>query len=72
MANNLTLLQWAKAGKKLVTQDGRPAKFVAYVPRAKENHRFLVLVGDVVWRRQVNGRHCNKCTGSVFPAIRKG
>lgn len=68
----MSLLKWAKAGKPLVTQDGQRAKFIAHVPRAKREHRLIVLVNGEIWRRQSDGRHCATCTGSVYPAILKG
>lgn len=68
---NLTLLQWAKAGLPLKTQDGRKAKFIYHCSKAKKEHRLIVMVGGEVWRRQVNGKHCDTCNGSVYPSIMK-
>ena len=62
-------LRKAKRGARLVTQDGKPAKFIAHVQRAKKGHRLLVMVRGEVWRRQTDGRHCPRCSGLVYPAI---
>jgi hypothetical protein len=67
----LTLLQWAKAGLPLKTQDGRKATFVCYIRNADRKHRLICLVDGKVFKRQVNGKHCDTCSGSVYPSIIK-
>ena len=42
-------LEEAKAGKPLITRDGRDAKFIAHVPEAKESFRILFLTGENVF-----------------------
>ncbi len=37
-------LEEAKAGKPIVTRDGRKAKFIAHVPEAGEPYRLIALV----------------------------
>lgn len=37
-------LEAAKAGKPLITRDGRRAKFLAHVPEATESHQVVIFV----------------------------
>ena len=71
MVKKLSLLQWAKAGLPLKTQDGRKAYFVCHHKTADKEHRLIVMVDRKIWRRQVNGKHCDTCNGNVYPAILK-
>lgn len=41
-------LQAAMNGAKLVTRDGREAKFIAYVPEADKPERFIALIDGLV------------------------
>jgi hypothetical protein len=56
-----------KRGQKFPTQDGREA---IYIARDKNLKRPLIFrVGNEVWTRQLDGRHCCNCDGFVYPAI---
>lgn len=49
------------------SQNGKDAIFIA---RDDELERPLVFrVGNQIWTRQLDGKHCSKCDGSVYPAI---
>lgn len=62
-------LSKAKKGQKFITQDGREAVFLC---RSKKLERpFVFRVGDQIWTRNKNGRHCEKCDGRVYAAIVK-
>lgn len=59
-------LEAAMNGAKLVTRDGREAKFIAYVPETDPEVRVLVLVGNVVIGFYENGnRYRNSSESGV-------
>jgi hypothetical protein len=39
-------LEKAKAGAKLVTRNGRSAKFIAHIPEADPEYRVIAMVGN--------------------------
>lgn len=43
------------------------AYFISYEPKLERPLVFRV--GDAIWTRQKNGRHCDKCDGLVYPEI---
>ena len=54
-------------GSVFKTQNGTDAVFIA---RDDELERPLVFrVGDQIWTRRLDGKHCSTCDGRVFPAI---
>lgn len=56
-----------RKGTRYKTQDGRFAVFIA---RDDKLERPLIFrVGSAIWTRQLNGKHCDKCDGAVYPAI---
>jgi len=48
-------LEEAKAGKPIVTRDGRKAKFIAHVPEAAEHSRVLFLQNGHIYARAETG-----------------
>jgi hypothetical protein len=55
-------LQAALNGAKLVTRDGRDAKFIAYVPEAKDHCRVIVMLPDgLMCSYYENGRNLSFC-----------
>lgn len=56
-----------KIGSRYKTQDGRWAHLIAI--DAKLKRPLVFRVGDEVWTRQINGRHCDKCDGRAYPSI---
>lgn len=67
----VNLIRWAQAGKPLKTSEGERAVFIAYVPKAKKRHRLIVRVGEDIWLRQTDGRHCETCNGNYYQDIVK-
>lgn len=45
----------AMTGKPIVTRKGKPVKFVAYVPKAKEKFRLVVMIDNTIRTRYANG-----------------
>jgi hypothetical protein len=56
-----------KRGQRFKTQDGRIAFFITREDRL--TMPLIFRVGDEIWTRQANGKHCDSCDGIVFPAI---
>jgi len=50
-------LEEAKAGKPLITRDGRDAKFIAYLPEADNGCQVIALVEKEVLLYYVIGKH---------------
>jgi hypothetical protein len=48
-------LEAAKRGEPIQTRDGRPAKFIAYVPEAKKSRRVIVFIGSLPVFRHEDG-----------------
>ncbi len=42
-------LEAAINGSPIVTRDGTPVKFVAYVPEASKYYRVVALLNDLIW-----------------------
>jgi len=57
----------AKKGEKYIMQDGNEAVFLGRDNKLERPYIFRV--GDYVITRMKNGRHCDKCNGSVYPEI---
>lgn len=57
----------AHYGDIYITQDGRDAHFIARDDLLERPYMFRV--GNAVWTRQRDGRHCETCNGHVYPAI---
>ncbi len=66
-------LEAAKRGEPIVCRDGTPAKFIAYVPEACPACRVVVLVGDFVVAKAVDGRRWPDLSGDtdIFMAPKK-
>lgn len=60
-------LSKARRFESYETADGRDAVFLAYDAKLKRPAVFRV--GDQVWTRMKDGRHCEKCDGHVYPSI---
>lgn len=55
-------LEEAKAGHPLITRDGRPAKFVAHVPEAKDSQHVIVMIDRTVVAMYGYGGTCPHAT----------
>lgn len=72
-------LEEAKAGKPMVTRDGRQAKFIAHVPEVSSYARLVVLIGGAlnIYRDCgsdcfVDGaRHCNSRNDLFMAPVKK-
>lgn len=62
-------LRTARKGQAFIAQNGRIAIYLGRDENLKRPHFFRV--GDQLWSRQQDGRHCEKCDGTVYPAIVK-
>jgi hypothetical protein len=60
-------LSKAKKGEKYITQDSREAVFIGRDKRLERP--FIFIVDDQIWTRNKDGKHCETCNGSVYPAI---
>ncbi|MBE2191348.1 MAG: hypothetical protein IAE63_04135 [Alphaproteobacteria bacterium] len=60
-------LSRAVKGQHFITQDGREAIFIARDDGLERPYIFRV--GNRIWTRLKNGRHCETCNGQVYPAI---
>ena len=49
-------LEKAKAGAPIQTRNGRPGKFIAYVPEAEGEDRVIILVDRHIWKIGEDGR----------------
>lgn len=58
-------LHAAMSGAKLVTRDGRDAKFIAYVPETDPGGRVLVLIDKTVWGLYDNGKFRKRGASNV-------
>jgi len=56
-------LEEAKAGKPLITRDGRDAKFIAHVPEAANFCKLIVLIDKEIFVFHQNGFY-SSCEGS--------
>jgi hypothetical protein len=48
-------LEEARKGKPICTRDGRPAEFIAYVPKGEALSQVIVLVGNKVFQLSAEG-----------------
>lgn len=52
-------LEMAQQDHPLVTRDGRPAKFIAYVPEADQGFKLVVMIGNTVHTTREDGKFNN-------------
>lgn len=60
-------LAHAKKGNIYLTQDGREAVYIGHDKKLQRPYMFRV--GDAIWTRRKDGKHCDTCNGSVYPFI---
>jgi len=53
-------LEEAKAGKPLVTRDGRDAKFIAHVPESVDSSRVVIFLGNEIYVSYEDGSTYSK------------
>jgi hypothetical protein len=66
-------LEAAKRGEPIQTRDGRPVKFIAYVPEADKSQRVVVLVDGYIVALHEDGSVHDDCNhyDDIFMAPRK-
>lgn len=57
-------LEEAKAGKPVVTREGKKVKFVAHVPEAREGHKVVFLNEGKILSHYENGRYLQQLRNS--------
>ena len=60
-------LSRARKGQIFLTQNGKKAVYLGKDSKLKRPYMFRV--GEELWSRQKDGRHCSTCCGTVYPAI---